>query len=302
MRKKSRLTLVFTIALCALTSHSQAAIRLAGGSPIELPRGTTSTTLSLEWLNDTGSTQTLLGGQVFDFALSSSLYTGSGVSVPTLDSTNLNVTTTPFIDLGITSPLAPLGTLAANNFVGFSVSAGDSIEFGTLDVTIPPDFLGEFTVESRTGDLVVSLGPFGTLLSQGTSADGTVMVGSEVDPLDNNSDGTVDAGDLAFACDLGNLEPLLETLGLAPGDADGADGVDFRDFATMAANFGAEDAPFTEGDFDCSGKVDFRDFAILATNFGRGRAAAAVPEPTSMRLAAWCFVIAALVRRRSRLR
>ena len=55
---------------------------------------------------------------------------------------------------------------------------------------------------------------------------------------------------------------------LTPGDTDGNGAVDFADFLTLSANFGAVDAVWADGDFDGSGGVDFADFLLLSQNFG----------------------------------
>lgn len=61
------------------------------------------------------------------------------------------------------------------------------------------------------------------------------------------------------------------------GDANEDGKVDFADFLTLSANFGASQASWTEGDFDGNGQVQFGDFLILSGNFG------ATFEPTLTR-------------------
>ncbi len=80
----------------------------------------------------------------------------------------------------------------------------------------------------------------------------------------------------------------------APGDANVDGKVDLADFGTLKANFG-KDGHFTDGDFSGNGTVDLSDFGLLKVNFGK-TAAAAVPEPSSLTLAA-CGAIALLVLR-----
>ena len=165
----------------ALASSAHAGLRLAG-APIQVPAGTASTTVSLEFVNDTGNTVTLLGGQVFDFSLSVTPYAGSGASFPTLTSSTPDVSTTSFIDVGVTSPSAPEGTLFANNFVGFSVLNGEARALGTFTVDIPTDFIGEFILASTTGDVFASFGPNGDLRNQGDSVSTVIQVGEVAVP------------------------------------------------------------------------------------------------------------------------
>ena len=74
----------------------------------------------------------------------------------------------------------------------------------------------------------------------------------------------------------------------ADGDANLDDEVNFADFLVLSENFG-QDGAWREGDFDGDGTVGFPDFLALAENFGRSvpSAAAAVPEPTGMLMAAF---------------
>ncbi|MFO0900714.1 MAG: hypothetical protein U0836_25070 [Pirellulales bacterium] len=83
----------------------------------------------------------------------------------------------------------------------------------------------------------------------------------------------------------------------APGDANVDGKVDLADFGTLKANFG-KDGQFTDGDFSGNGTVDLSDFGLLKDNFGKS-AAAAVPEPSSLVLAA-CGAIALLALGRAR--
>ena len=75
---------------------------------------------------------------------------------------------------------------------------------------------------------------------------------------------------------------------VAVGDTDADGEVNFLDFLALADNFG-KDGGWQQGDFDGNGTVDFPDFLALAENFGQSvpAAAAAVPEPTGMLLAAF---------------
>lgn len=172
-------TLPFLV-LMALSGYAAAGLQVsnAGGGSIALPAGTETVTLNVDYVNNTGSTVTLLGAEVLNFALSSNHYVGSGTNLPSLVNATPDVTTTPFVDLGVTSVSAPLGTLAANNFVGFSVLNGESITMGTLDVVIPSDFLGEFILTSTSGDLLVSVIENANPINEGLSLDGTVTVGT----------------------------------------------------------------------------------------------------------------------------
>ena len=74
----------------------------------------------------------------------------------------------------------------------------------------------------------------------------------------------------------------------AAGDTDANGEVNFLDFLALAENFG-QDGGWAEGDFDGDGQVAFNDFLALAENFGQSvpAAAAAVPEPTGLLMAAF---------------
>jgi hypothetical protein len=88
----------------------------------------------------------------------------------------------------------------------------------------------------------------------------------------------------------------VATDGLIPGDANRDGTVNATDFSILAspANFG-QPGGWDNGDFNSDGNVNATDFSILAspTNFGVSwtpPAAAAVPEPASLILAAFALV------------
>ena len=74
-------------------------------------------------------------------------------------------------------------------------------------------------------------------------------------------DGTVDNDDVEIF-----ITDVQQTL---RGDLDMDGDVDFTDFLTLALNYNAVDAAYSEGDVDCNGEVGFTDFLALATNFGK---------------------------------
>lgn len=100
--------------------------------------------------------------------------------------------------------------------------------------------------------------------------------------FDVNGDGSVNLTDHEhWVTDTSYANTLI-------GDANFDGMVDFPDFLALSASFG-QDGGWAEGDFDGSGRVEFPDFLALSANFGEGAnaAAAAVPEPTGVCLAAF---------------
>lgn len=91
-----------------------------------------------------------------------------------------------------------------------------------------------------------------------------------------------------------------------PGNANGDMFVDRRDLTIVAMNFGVADAGFEQGDFDGSGDVNLGDLSILQRHFGETAvaspeaAAAAVPEPSTLALAAVASIVGFSVNRRRR--
>ena len=84
--------------MLAFVSHSNAGLIIsdAGGESLSKPQGTTNLVLELSYVNDTGTEVTFLGAEVLDFEVNvSSFYQGSGAAVPTLDSPNPDLFSTP---------------------------------------------------------------------------------------------------------------------------------------------------------------------------------------------------------------
>ena len=77
-----------------------------------------------------------------------------------------------------------------------------------------------------------------------------------------------------------------------PGDANNDLVVDTADYTAWANGFGAKGAKLSDGDFNGDGSVDVADYTMLANHFGTdasapgGAALAAVPEPSTLTLAA----------------
>ena len=120
-------------------------------------------------------------------------------------------------------------------------------------------------------------------------------------PGDCNGDGAVDAVDLQCVDSVETRDIVLAALNTLPGDLDGVDGVAFADFLTLSGNFGNETATYAEGNVDLMGGVEFADFLALSGNFGQTPpAASAIPEPSSVLLAAFGVLGLLSLRRRSR--
>ena len=148
----------------------------------------------------------------------------------------------------------------------------DNVELDFLSVavsTIAGDFDGDDLLTAADIDLL-------SVAVQGNSVDTA---------FDLNEDGAVDSADRDFW-----IEDLFGTL---PGDADLNRSVDFRDFLTLAANFGLEGG-WADGEFTGDGVIQFPDFVRLAQNFGLSAEATtqAIPEPTSGLLAGIAFFTA----------
>ena len=78
--------------------------------------------------------------------------------------------------------------------------------------------------------------------------------------FDLNRDGLLDSADEeAWIADVARTQS---------GDTDLDGDVDFRDFLTLARNFGAATTNWSDGDFDGNGEVDIADFVALRGNFG----------------------------------
>ena len=93
---------------------------------------------------------------------------------------------------------------------------------------------------------------------------------------------------------------ILDELSTLPGDLDGNGDVSFSDFLTLATNFGAQSASYTDGDINLEHGVTFEDFLVLSKNFGQtpgSTVAAAVPEPFSMLIAMLGLLVASGLRR-----
>jgi hypothetical protein len=116
---------------------------------------------------------------------------------------------------------------------------------------------------------------------------------------DCNSDGVVDAADLACVTTIPDRDAVLAALNTLPGDLNGNGDIAFSDFLVLSANFGdATKTAYTEGDVDLSGGPGFPDFLVLSANFGKtAGATAAVPEPTGMELLNLAVVLLLVLRR-----
>ena len=96
------------------------------------------------------------------------------------------------------------------------------------------------------------------------------------------------------------------------GDANRDGAVNLGDFNVLASNFGQSGREWSTGDFSGDGLVNLTDFNLLASNFGQSASAggptpddwtslaAAVPEPSSLAVAASALALPLLHRRRRR--
>ena len=121
------------------------------------------------------------------------------------------------------------------------------------------------------------------------------------DPLDCNTDGAVDGGDVACAT-ADTLGATLDEAGLLAGDLNLDGDVGFPDFLILSDNFGDEAAGgvYANGDIDLDGAIGFPDFLVLSNNFGESAAGvAAVPEPSGLLSCSILAVGLLVLRRRS---
>ncbi len=107
------------------------------------------------------------------------------------------------------------------------------------------------------------------------------------------------AGPLTWATSTLLNNGKLQVISQVAGDADGNGRTDLGDFGLLKASFGAGGATWAQGDFDLDGKVSLSDFGVLKVNFG-ATGAAAVPEPSTLLLAAAGAAMALLGIRRKR--
>lgn len=210
------------------------------------------------------------------------------------------MTITALVD---TDAIGPAGITDDPGFVTFTLTdadTGNSVEIGTIDnsndgevVNLSGDVSVVFTdiFTSVSNNESLSFGLFDNLIV-------TTVVDTS-DPLDCNTDGVVDTGDVACA----TPETIADTLtaaGVIPGDLNFSGNVDFADFLILSGNFGnpAAGGVYANGDINLSGGVDFPDFLTLSSNFGMSAAAAAVPEPaTGLMFSIALFGCVAVLRR-----
>lgn len=152
-------------------------------------------------------------------------------------------------------------------------------------------------LDASTGALIDIIGPLGI-----GGPEGLAFVTVVTDPLDCTGDGLLNVSDLACSNANDTTQELLLRLNLLEGDFDGANGVDFGDFLTLATNYGQPFERYIDGDIDDNGHVEFADFLRLATNYGRSSDAlvSAVPEPCGWPVAL-CPILASVIAVRSQL-
>ena len=104
-----------------------------------------------------------------------------------------------------------------------------------------------------------------------------IATGQQADPApDLNSD-----GELTYA----DMETMLELVDRTQGDLNFDGIVQFDDFVKLSAEFGKENATWSQGDtMDCNGSVTFVDFLGVYHNYGERFETSipnSVPEPDS---------------------
>ena len=118
--------------------------------------------------------------------------------------------------------------------------------------------------------------------------------------------GIVASGYINFpTADTLELMPAVTLKTSLPGDANLDGKVDINDLTIVLANYGQTGATWAQGEFTGSGAVDINDLTIVLANYNQSAGAsaggmAAVPEPSTIAIAAAALLGLLACRRRQR--
>lgn len=191
--------------------------------------------------------------------------------------------------LGATEELAEAVDVVAENLDGQAVIAVlEKGDMGLDGEPSPGQRIAIFPHDAGEGSLYTDNG-----LALLDAAVAYAIASTEAENVlgDCNSDGNLDAADLACVSTIEERDAVLTAIPTLAGDLNGDGEVAFADFLVLAENFG-QALGYAEGNIDLVGDIAFADFLVLAENFGKTRAdASAVPEPSGLIL----FAIGALL-------
>ncbi|QDU72242.1 trypsin-like serine protease [Mucisphaera calidilacus] len=136
---------------------------------------------------------------------------------------------------------------------------------------------GDYTSDGRIDDADIDFlfaefnNPYITPANQFTIPNIELVLGTIADPrYDLTGDNKTNHADLHFL--------VNDLIGTTFGDLDLDGTVNLVDLSTLAENFGATDASWSQGDADGNGTVDLIDLSMLAPNFDTSP----VPEPATL--------------------
>jgi hypothetical protein len=181
-----------------------------------------------------------------------------------------------------------VGTSVVHRFPKLTVDAAAVIVTGDAFGELQGDYDRDGVVYRQ--DYLLWRDTFGTTVEPGTGADG-------------DGDGIVDHGDYTLWRDHFMMS-LRPTNGYLAGDFNYNGVVDAADYSVWRTALGTEVAPFSGPDANGNGRVEGNDLKIWRNQFGvklpegAGELVSAVPEPSTLLLAALSMSVGICVRRR----